>query len=140
MEDFDWTAQITVERRVLDTVFSLDFINRHEHVLLSGPVGVGKSFLTQALGYADVRTGHSVSFTRADAFFRTLAQSRIDHTMEKTFRAFLTHELLIVDDFGLQKLTAQQSSDLYELIIASHRQFQLRYNQQPDGRGVAGTV
>jgi DNA replication protein DnaC len=86
----------------------MDFLNRHEHVLLVGPVGVGKSFLSQALGYAVVRTGHSVHFTRADVFFRTLAQSRVDHTLEKTFRSFISPDLLILDDFGLQKLTAQQ--------------------------------
>ena len=73
LEDFDWTAQITVERHLLDAVFSLDFINRHEHVLFVGPVGVGKSFFAQALGYAVVRAGHSVRFTRVDAFFRALA-------------------------------------------------------------------
>ena len=122
LEDFDWTAQVTVERRLVDAVFSLDFINRHEHVLFVGPVGVGKSFLAQALGYAAVRAGHSVRFSRADAFFRSLAQSRIDHTLEKAFRSFLSPDLLILDDFGLQKLTAQQSTDLYELIIARHRQ------------------
>jgi len=48
LEDFDWTAPITVDRRLLDAVFSLDFLNRHEHVLFVGPVGVGKSFLSQA--------------------------------------------------------------------------------------------
>jgi DNA replication protein DnaC len=121
LEDFDWSAQVTVDRRLLDAAFSLDFLNRHEHVLFVGPVGVGKSFLAQALGYAAVRSGHSVRFIRADAFFRTLAQSRVDHTLEKTWRSFLNPDLLIIDDFGLQKLTAQQSTDLYELIIARHR-------------------
>ena len=121
LEDFDWSASIRVDRRLLDAVFSMDFLNRHEHVLLVGPVGVGKSFLVQALGFAAVRAGHSVRFIRADAFFRTLAQSRADHTLEKTWRSFLSPDLLILDDFGLQKLTAQQSTDLYELIIARHR-------------------
>jgi DNA replication protein DnaC len=125
LEDFDWTASITADRRLLDAVFSLDFLNRHEHVLFVGPVGVGKSFLSQALGYAAVRAGHSVRFIRADAFFRTLAQARVDHTLEKTFRSFISPDLLILDDFGLQKLTPQQSTDLYELIIARHRQSSL---------------
>ena len=125
LEDFDWTASITANRRLLDAVFSLDFLNRHEHVLFVGPVGVGKSFLSQAIGYAAVRAGHSVRFIRADAFFRTLAQSRVDHTLEKTFRSFISPNLLILDDFGLQKLTPQQSTDLYELIIARHRQSSL---------------
>jgi DNA replication protein DnaC len=122
LEDFDWSAQVTVDRRLLDTVFSLDFLQRHENVILVGPVGVGKSFLVQSIGYAVVRAGHSVRFIRADAFFRTLAQARIDHTLEKTLRSFLNPELLILDDFGLQKLTSQQSTDLYELIIARYRQ------------------
>ncbi len=121
LEDFNWTASITLDRRLLDAVFSLDFLNRHEHVLFVGPAGVGKSFLAQALGYAAVRAGHSVRFSRADAFFRTLAQSRVDHTQEKTFRSFLAPDLLILDDFGLQRLNPQQSADLYELIIARHR-------------------
>ncbi len=122
LEDFDWTSKITTDRRLLDSVFSLDFLNQHQHVLFVGPVGVGKSFLAQALGYTVVRAGHSVKFIRTDAFFRTLAQSRVDHTQEKTFRTFLAPDLLILDDFGLQRFTAQQSTDLYELIIARHRQ------------------
>lgn len=122
LEDFDWTSAITVDRRLLDAVFSLDFLGRHEHVLFVGPVGVGKSFLAQALGYAGVRAGHSVRFIWADAFFRTLAQSRVDHTLEKTFRSFISPDMLILDDLGLQRLTGQQSTDLYELIIARHRQ------------------
>jgi DNA replication protein DnaC len=125
LEDFDWTASVTVDRRLLDAIFSLDFLNRHEHVLFVGPVGVGKSFLSQSLGYAAVRAGHSVRFIRADAFFRTLSQSRVDHTLEKTFRSFISPDLLILDDFGLQKLSSQQSTDLYELIIARHRQSSL---------------
>ena len=122
LDDFDWSAGVTLDRRLVDAAFSLDFLGRHEHVVLVGPVGVGKSFLAQALGYAAVRIGHSVRFTRADAFFKSLAQSRVDHTLEKTFRSYLTPDLLILDDFGLQRLSAQQSTDLYELIIARHRQ------------------
>lgn len=125
LDDFDWSAGITLERQMLDTIFSLDFLTRHEHVLFVGPVGVGKSFMAQALGYAAVRAGYSVRFSRADAFFKMLAQSRVDRTQEKAFRTFLSPDLLILDDFGLQKLTAQQSTDLYELIIARHRQSSL---------------
>jgi DNA replication protein DnaC len=90
---------------LLDTVFSLDFLERHENIILVGPVSAGKSFLIQAIGYEVVRTGHSVRFIRADAFFRTLAQARVDHTLEKTLRSFLSPNILILDDFGLQKLS-----------------------------------
>jgi len=84
-------------------------------------VGVGKTFLAQALGAAAVRAGHSVLFRRADVLLKDLGQARADHTFEPTFRRYLVPELLIVDDFGLRRLSAQQSQDLYELIIERHR-------------------
>lgn len=121
LDGFDWTAPITVDRRQLQALFSLDFLARHEHALFVGPVGVGKTFLAQALGTAAVRAGHAVLFSRADALFKDLAQARVDHSFEKAFRRYLVPELLIVDDFGLHRLTAQQSADLYELIIERHR-------------------
>ena len=121
LEDFDWSASITVDRRLLDAVFSLEFLDKHEHVLLVGPAGVGKSFLAQALGYAAVRSGHTVRFIHADNFFRAMAQARTDNSVDRAFRSFLTPDLLIVDDLGLHRLTAQQSADLYELILNRHR-------------------
>ena len=121
LEDFDWSASITLDRRLLDAVFSLEFLAKHEHVLLVGPAGVGKSFLAQALGYSAVRAGHTVRFTHADDFFRTMSQARVDNSVERTFRSFLTPDLLILDDLGLHRFTGQQSADLYELILNRHR-------------------
>ena len=121
LEDFDWSASITLDRRLLDAVFSLEFLDRHEHVLLVGPAGVGKSFFAQALGYAAVRAGYSVRFSHADFFFRAMAQARVDNSVDRTFRSFLSPDLLILDDLGLHGLTAQQSADLYELILNRHR-------------------
>ena len=62
LEDFDWSASITLDRRLLDVVFSLQFLLKHVHVLLVGPAGVGKSFLAQALGYAAIRAGYTVRY------------------------------------------------------------------------------
>jgi DNA replication protein DnaC len=121
LEEFDWTASIQLDRRQLQALFTLEFLARKEHVALIGPVGVGKTMLAQCLGSAAVRAGHSVVFTRADALFRELLQARADHTLDKTFRRFIAPELLVIDDFGLQRLTAQQSQDLYELVIERHR-------------------
>jgi DNA replication protein DnaC len=121
LEEFDWSVAVQLDRQKLHTVFTLGFLTRHEHVLFVGPVGVGKTFLAQALGVSAVRSGHSALFTRADALLKDLAQARVDHSFERAFRRYLTPDLLIVDDFGLHRLTAQQSGDLYELIIERHR-------------------
>ena len=121
LEDFDWTASINLNRRLLDAAFSLEFLARREHVLLVGPAGVGKSFMAQALGYAAVRAGHTVRFIHADDYFKTMTQARVDNSLERTFRTFLAPDLLIIDDLGLHRFTAQQSADLYELILNRHR-------------------
>ena len=121
LEDFDWSVAITLDSRLLDAAFSLEFLSRHEHVLLVGPAGVGKTFLAQALGYPAIRAGHTVRFLHADDFFRAMTQARVDNSLDRTFRSFLSPDLLILDDLGLHKLTGQQSADLYELIIGRHR-------------------
>jgi DNA replication protein DnaC len=121
LEDFDWASPVQLDKRQLQQVFTLEFLRQKEHVIFVGPVGVGKSMLAQALGSATVRAGHSVLFTRADTLLKDLSQARADHSFERAFRRYLAPDLLILDDFGLHRLSAQQSSDLYELIIERHR-------------------
>jgi len=50
-----------------------------------------------------------------------LGQARADRTYDKVFRRYLAPDLVILDDFGLRRLNAQQSNDLYELIVERHR-------------------
>ncbi len=121
LEHFDWTTPVQADRRHLNELFSLQFLQKNEHVLFIGPVGVGKTFLAQALGAAATRAGHSVLFRRADNLLRELSQARADHSFEVVFRRYLAPDLLIFDDFGLHRLNQQQSEDLYALIIERHR-------------------
>ncbi len=60
-------------------------------------------------------------FSHADDFFKAMAQARVDNSTDRTFRSFISPDRLILDDLGLHRLTAQQSADLYELIINRHR-------------------
>jgi DNA replication protein DnaC len=121
LEDFDWDAPVTFDRDRVRDLFSLGFLERQEDVLFIGPVGVGKTFLAGALGHAACRAGYRVLFLRADRMFHWLHQSRADHSTEKVLRKLLAPDLLVVDDFGLRRLTAEQSSDLYEVILERHR-------------------
>jgi len=120
-EDFDWDAPITFDRDRVRDLFSLSFLERREDILLLGPVGVGKTFLACALGHSACRAGHKVLFIRSDYLLRMIHQSRADNSTERVIRSLLAPDLLIVDDFGLRRLNAQQSSDFYEVVIERHR-------------------
>ena len=121
LDGFDWNSPVQLDRRQLQQVFTLEFLARKEHTVFVGPVGVGKTLLAQCLGSAAVRADHSVVFIRADALLAELGQARADRSYDKVFRRYLAPDLVILDDFGLRRLTAQQSNDLYELIIERHR-------------------
>ena len=120
LERFDWDANIKFDRDKLKNLFNLGFIERHENVIFSGPAGVGKTFLANAIGHAAVRSGKKVLALRATKLLKTLYQSRADNSFEKELVKLLTPDLLIIDDFGLQALTKQQSTDFYELVIERH--------------------
>ena len=116
-ERFDWDAAITFDRETLKDLFSLEFISRNENVLICGPVGVGKTFIANALAHSACRRGHKVLMLRASTMFKKLLQSRADNSYGRELVKLIGPELLIIDDFGLQRLTDEQAGDFYEVVI-----------------------
>lgn len=121
LEEFDWDAPVTFDRERVTDLFNLTFIDRHEDVIFQGPVGVGKTFLATALGHAACRAKKRVLSLRSDNLLKLIHQSRADNSTERVIRNLLTPDLLIIDDFALKRLNAQQSSDFYEIIIERHK-------------------
>lgn len=117
LEGFDWDAKVTVDRDTLKELFSMEFIDRRENVIFCGPVGVGKTFLANALAHSACRIGKKVLLLRAHKIFKTLRQSRADNSFEKELIRFISPGLLVIDDFGLQKLTHQEANDFYEIVV-----------------------
>lgn len=117
LERYDFDAPVQVDREMIKGLFSLNFIEEKDNVMLCGPVGVGKTYLANALAHAAVRRGKKVLMVRAEKLFKKLQQSRADYSYEKALLGFITPDMLIIDDFGLKALNEQQSTDFYEIVV-----------------------
>ncbi|WP_269467612.1 ATP-binding protein [Myxococcus xanthus] len=87
-----------------------------QNVLLTGPTGVGKSFLACALGQKACRDGYSVVYRRASRLFDELAQARADGTYAHVLKRLAKAQVLILDDFGLEPLGAPERKELLEVL------------------------
>jgi DNA replication protein DnaC len=114
---WDKTAKVTFDKRILAELTSLRFLEAHRHVVVLGPVGVGKTFVSQALGHIACRHGYHVRFVRADAMLRTLRQSRLDNSRDAEMIALTSVDLLVLDDFALEPMSKEESKDIYQLFL-----------------------
>ena len=121
LETWDDTAKVTFDRALLNELVSLRFLDAHQHVAIVGPVGVGKTFLSHALGHLACRRGASVLAVRTDRMLKTLKHSRLDNSYEAELRKLLAVDLLVIDDFGLDAMDHTESRDAYDLITERHR-------------------
>jgi DNA replication protein DnaC len=117
LELWDKTAKVTFDKRMLAELASLRFLEAHRHAVVLGPVGVGKTFVAQALGHIACHHGYQVRFTRADEMLRTLRQSRLDNSRDAEMIALTSVDLLVLDDFALEPMSKEESKDIYQLFL-----------------------
>jgi DNA replication protein DnaC len=116
VEDTDFRAPRGLDRALFHTLAGCDWIRHSQHLVISGPTGVGKSWLACALGHKACREGFSVLYRRAPRLFAELATARGEGRLPRMLATLERTRLLIIDDWGPEPLTAEQRRDLLEIV------------------------
>ena len=120
MEDIDYQHKRSLERQVVLSLSTGEWIKRHHNLHLTGPTGTGKSWLACAVGQQACRQGWSVRYERTTRLLESLRMAHGDGSYPKRLAGLAKVDLLILDDFGLKPLTQTERHDLLEIIEDRH--------------------
>ena len=122
IEDIDYRARRGLDKSLIAQLANGTWIHDGLNVLITGPTGVGKTWIACALAHKACRDGYGVAYHRLLRLLEELTISHGDGRFAKLMRSFARTDLIVLDDWGLAKLTDQQRRDLLELIDDRHGQ------------------
>ncbi|MGH7744539.1 MAG: IS21-like element helper ATPase IstB [Candidatus Dormibacteria bacterium] len=116
VEDLDFRAPRGLDRSVVAHLANSSWVANSHNVIVTGPTGVGKSYLACALAHAAIRAGHSACYLRAPRLVEDLAIGRADGRYARTLAGLARVSLLVIDDFLLTPAPVDACRDLLEVI------------------------
>ena len=120
VEDIDYRHPRGLEKSRMASLTSLDWVRQSLNLCLTGPTGCGKTWLACAFGNEACRRGFSVRYLRLPRLFEMLRIAHGDGSYTKLMNQLLKTDLLILDDWGIQRVSAAQRNDLMEVIEDRH--------------------
>ena len=116
LADINYSETRTLDKNVFERLSSLSFIDKKENIIMTGASGVGKSYLSQALGHQACLNEKRVLYHNTARLFNRLKLAKVDGTYLKELNRINKAHLLILDDFGLQALDNAARETLLDII------------------------
>lgn len=120
MEDLDVQASRGLDRAVVAALSTCDWLKRHRNILVTGPTGAGKTYVSCAIAQNACRAGYTVMYERSTKLFHDLALAKADGRYYKILAALAKTDLIVIDDFALAPLIDEQRRDLLEIVEARY--------------------
>lgn len=120
MEDIDYRHPRKLDKSLMRSLASGKWVKEHLNVLLTGPTGVGKSYLACALGHKACLLGYKVLYFRTSRLFEDLGVARGDGRYLKLMNSIARADLIILDDWGLSPLSEREQRDFLEIMEDRH--------------------
>ena len=124
LEDFDYTAQPSIDRRLIDELATGRFTAEGRNIVLLGPPGVGKTHLAIALGVRVAELGQRVYFITAIELARRLTKATREHRLHREIKNLVRPSVLIIDEVGYLTLDSTQASLVFQIIAERYEKQQ----------------
>jgi len=116
LDQFDWSWPTRCDRRAVETILRLEFLQDAANVVLSGPNGVGKTMLAKNIAHQALIAGHTVLFTGAGQLLGTLSTVESDAALQRRLRSYSAPDLLVIDEIGYLSYSNRHADLLFELL------------------------
>ena len=120
IEDIDSRHPRGLDKALMARLATCQWVREHHNVLLTGPTGSGKTWLSCALGHKACREGLPALYLRLPRFLQELPMAKGDGRYGKVLTTLAKTDLLILDDWGLAPLSDENRRDLLEIIEDRH--------------------
>jgi len=120
VEDMDFRQPRGLDKSLILDLSQCQWIKQHLNLLITGPTGVGKTWIACALAQKACREGYNALYLRLPRLLQELPIAKGDGTYSKLLNRLAKVDILILDDWGLSKLVAEQRRDLLEILEDRH--------------------
>jgi len=116
IEDIDYRHPRGLDKSLMLKLASCQWIRDHRNMLITGPTGAGKTFLSCALAHKACREDYSALYMRLPKLCRELTLAKADGSYGKLLTRWAKTELIVIDDWGIAPLTGEHRHDLLEVL------------------------